>query len=354
MAHVIELPPGGAAERVAASVPLAFDWSYGANREPLLRLYQQGKLRQWNAATDLDWSIDVDPERPWLEGYDVMALLEPPERLDPPARARLFRHFDAWMLSQFLHGEQGALLATAQIVNTVPWLEAKLYAANQIADEARHVEVYRRYLIEKLEISYPINPDLHALLTQIAGESRWDMLYLGMQIMVEGLALAAFGVMRLLRAHEPLILEITSRVMRDEARHVAFGVLALENLYTNEMSSAELAEREEFVIDATTRLHDRLIMHELWPRIGLDATTWDQWALTTPFMVGFRQILFSKIVPNLKRLGLLTPKVRKAFAALGILEFELFPDSVADQRTATPPALHAFAERLRAAGVARP
>ena len=99
------------------------------------------------------------------------------------------------MLSQFLHGEQGALLATAQIVNTVPWTEAKFYAANQVADEARHVEVYRRYLTEKLPYAYPVNPHLHTLLTQIIGESRWDMIYLGMQIMVEGLALAAFGLM---------------------------------------------------------------------------------------------------------------------------------------------------------------
>src|SRR5262249_12579924 len=224
-----------------------------------------------------------------------------PERIDNATRGHMNHHFNAWMLSQFMHGEQGALLATAQLVNTVPWTEGKFYAANQVADEARHVEAYRRYLTEKLALSYPVNPHLHTLLNQIIGESRWDMIYLGMQIMVEGLALAAFGLMKFTAADEPLIQQITSYVMRDEARHVAFGVLSLQDLYTKEMTAAEIREREEFVIEATVLMRDRLLMGEVWPRIGLDPKIWMPWSLNTPFMVGFRQILFSKIVPNLKR-----------------------------------------------------
>jgi len=258
------------------------------------------------------------------------------------------------MLSQFMHGEQGALLATAQIVNSVPWTEAKFYAANQVADEARHVEVYRRYLTEKLGLSYPVNRHLHTLLNQIISEPRWDMIYLGMQIMVEGLALAAFGLMRFTAADEPLIQQITGYVMRDEARHVAFGVLALQDLYTKEMSSTELKEREEFVIEATVLMRDRLLMEEVWERIGLDPKVWMPWSLNTPFMVGFRQMLFSKIVPNLKRLGLLTPKVRAKFAELNILDFENLPDSTLEEDTAMPPALMAFFSRLAAAGVQLP
>jgi len=282
------------------------------------------------------------------------AILNPPERLDAKTRRRMNYHIDAWMLSQFMHGEQGALLATAQIVNTVPWTEAKFYAANQVADEARHVEVYRRYLTEKMGISFPVNPHLHTLLDQIIAESRWDMIYLGMQIMVEGLALAAFGVMKFTKADEPLIQQITAAVMRDEARHVAFGVLSLQDLYTKELSSAELAEREEFVIEATVLMRDRLLMEEVWPRVGLDPKIWMPWALTTPFMTGFRQILFSKIVPNLKRLGLLTPRVRAKFADLDILQYESLPDSTTDEDTAIPPALLAFFSSLQAAGIQFP
>jgi len=351
----IELPPAGPQEQVATAFPSVFNWEYKTRHDELMRLYEKGKQQQWNAATDIDWSIDVDPERIHIENIEAFdAILKQPEKLDVATRGRMNHHMNAWMLSQFMHGEQGALLATAQIVNTIPWIEAKFYAANQVADEARHVEVYRRYLTEKLGCSYPVNPHLHTLLNQIIGESRWDMIYLGMQIMVEGLALAAFGLMRFISADEPLIQQITGYVMRDEARHVAFGVLSLQDLYTKEMSSTELKEREEFVIEATILMRDRLLMEEVWPRLGLDPKIWMPWTLSTPFMVGFRQILFSKIVPNLKRLGLLTPRVRAKFAELNILDFESLPDSTSEEETAMPPALLTFFTRLQAAGVQLP
>jgi hypothetical protein len=351
----IELPPVGPEERVPTAFPTIFNWDYEFRRDELARLYEKGKRLQWNAATDIDWSIDVDPERPRIEDTDAMdAILNPPEKLDVKTRRRMNHHIDAWMLSQFMHGEQGALLATSQIVSAVPWTEAKFYAANQVADEARHVEVYRRYLTEKLGMSYPVNPHLSTLLNQIISESRWDMIYLGMQIMVEGLALAAFGFLKFTQADEPLIQQITTQVMRDEARHVAFGVLSLQDLYTKEMSPTELKEREEFVIEATVLMRDRLLMSEVWERIGLDPKVWLPWSLNTPFMVGFRQLLFSKIVPNLKRLGLLTPRVRAKFAELDILAYESMPDSTVEEDTAVPPALLTFFARLQEAGIQFP
>jgi hypothetical protein len=252
-----------------------------------------------------------------------------------------------------MHGEQGALLATAQIVNTVPWTEAKFYAAAQVADEARHVEVYRRYLTEKLELSYPVNPHLHTLLSEIIREPRWDMTYLGMQIMVEGLALAAFGMMNFTNPQEKLIQDITAYVMRDEARHVAFGVLSLEDIYP-QMSAQELREREDFVIESAYLMRDRLLMHEVWERLGWDVDVWVQWSLSTPFMIAFRQLLFSKIVPNLKRLQLLTPRVREAFAKLGVLQFEDLPDSTTDERIVLPPALLEFFQQAASGGTHSP
>ncbi len=348
--HQIELPPNGPSESVPSSFPSIFNWEYGLRRKELMRLYEKGKKLQWNASTDIDWSITVDPERERYGGPEVTsAVLNPPEKLGPDMSRKLDHHMTAWMLSQFMHGEQGALLATAQIVNTVPWTEAKFYAANQVADEARHVEVYRRYLVEKLELSYPVNRHLQELLRQIIASSNWDMIYLGMQIMVEGLALAAFGLMRFMQHDEPLIQQITANVMRDEARHVAFGVLSLQDLYTKEMSAAELKEREELVIEATVLMRDRLLMDDIWPRLGLDPKLWRSWSLTTPFMIGFRQMLFSKIVPNLKRLGLLTPTVRAKFAELDILGFESLPDSTEEEQTRMPPALATFFERIQAA-----
>jgi hypothetical protein len=341
--HDIPLPPAGALERVPESSETIFNWDYQVHKDQLMNLYEKSKRLQWNASTDIDWSIDVDPEQfpDFLPPESFNAMLNPPKNLTIREIKDMRVHQLGWMLSQFMHGEQGALLATAQIVNTVPWTEAKFYAAAQVADEARHVEVYRRYLTEKLELSYPVNPHLHTLLSEIIREPRWDMTYLGMQIMVEGLALAAFGMMNFTNPQERLIQEITGYVMRDEARHVAFGVLSLEDIYP-QMSEKELREREEFVIESAVLMRDRLLMHEVWERLGWDVDLWVEWSLATPFMIAFRQLLFSKIVPNLKRLKLLTPRVRAAFAKLGVLQFEDLPDSTLDERVTLPPALLAF------------
>jgi len=180
-------------------------------------------------------------------------------------------------------------------------------------------------------------PSLNRLLDDIITDSRWDITFLGMQIMVEGLALAAFGVTRMQMMDEPLIQDLIGRVMQDESRHVAFGVLSLADLYTKEMSESELREREEFVIEATHQLRERLLITPVFERMGWDTKVWTEWSQHTPFMRGFRQMMFQKIVPNLKRLGLLTPRVRAAYEKLDLLQFEHLKDSVEDPEM-TPPA----------------
>src|SRR5262245_36965747 len=343
----IPQPPAGAVEAVRQESDATFNWAYDLERPALVNLYEKAKTLQWNASTDIDWSIPVDPEASpeFFPAEAFNTMLNPPRKLELRELKRLRTEQLGWMLSQFLHGEQGALLATAQIVTTVPWTEAKFYAASQVADEARHVEVYRRYLTEKLPFAYPVNPHLHTLLDQIVRESRWDMTYLGMQIMVEGLALAAFGMMHFMNPHEKRLHQITNYVIRDEARHVAFGVLSLEEVY-RDMTEGERREREEFVIEAAMLMRDRLLMEEVWERLGFDVKQWIAWSLATPFMGGFRQLLFSKIVPNLKRLGLLTPRVRTAFEKIGVLEFETMPDSTQDENVTLPPEVIAFLGRV--------
>ncbi|MCA9594430.1 MAG: ferritin-like domain-containing protein [Myxococcales bacterium] len=334
----VPLPASGASQAIQATIDTVFDWQYALKEKKLLALYEKGKSLSWNA-TDLDWSTDVDVERLAREAQiDVFmnTLMDPPKKftLDTAVQFRL--HMNAFMLSQFLHGEQGALIATAKIVQTAPTEEAKFYAANQVADEARHVEVYHRYLTEKLGLSYEVHPSLAGLLKDIVEDSRWDVTYLGMQIMVEGLALAAFGMMRLVMQSEPLIQDITGRIMQDESRHVAFGVLSLADLYTGQLSATELREREDFVIESTALLRERLLMQPVFERLGWDSSIWVPWMTNTPFQRGFRQMMFSKIVPNLRRLGLLTPRVRQAFDKLDILRFENEKDSVEEPEVAPP------------------
>ena len=336
----LPVPASGASQRVQATIDAVFDWHYELRRTKLLDLYEKGKAATWNAA-DLDWSIEVDQERMLAQrqaaggGPAINQFLAPPRPLGDREAIELNLHMNAFMLSQFLHGEQGALLATAKIVETVPWAEAKFYAANQVADEARHVEVYHRYLTEKLGVSYEVHPSLAELLDEILRDSRWDLTYLGMQIMVEGLALAAFGLQRLMMAQEPLLVDLTTRIMGDESRHVAFGVITLEEIYRG-MSAAELREREDFVMEATHLMRERLLMQPVFERLGLDLAAWLPWAEGTPFMRGFRQMLFSKIVPNLKRLGLLTPRVRAYYQELDLLRFEDQRDSVEEPDVAPP------------------
>lgn len=334
----VPMPESGAYSSVKATIDTVFDWQYALEDQKLMALYEKGKTATWNAS-DIDWTQEVDIAKLATEtraDLFMNSLMAPPKPFTLETAIEFRLHMNAFMLSQFLHGEQGALIATAKIVQTVPWEEAKFYAANQVADEARHVEVYHRYLTEKLGLSYPVHPSLGELLDSVVSDSRWDVTYLGMQILVEGLALAAFGTMRLVNQNEPLIQDITDRIMQDEARHVAFGVISLQKLYHGGLTSQELREREDFVIEATYLLRDRLLGTPVFDRLGWDKSIWVPWMMETPFQQGFRQMMFSKIVPNLKRLGLLTPRVREAFDKLGILRFEHDKDSVEEPGVAPP------------------
>jgi hypothetical protein len=234
----------------------------------------------------------------------------------------------AWTLSQFLHGEQGALLATAQLVDSVGDIDSKLYGATQVVDEARHVDVYNRYLHQKIGFSYPINPHLKTLLDLVLKDSRWDMKFLGMQIMVEGLALAAFAMIRQ-NTNEPLLRDITAYVMGDEARHVAFGILSLRDYY-NDQPEAVKQERQDFVYEAARLMRDRFLFQEVWEKLGLPVEECMNIALHNQAQVMFRSLLFAKIVPAIKKMGLLSGSLRERFNDLGILHYEHTSDPIFD------------------------
>ncbi|NQY58202.1 MAG: ferritin-like domain-containing protein [Ilumatobacteraceae bacterium] len=308
-----------------------FTWDYSLQRPQLRKLYEKAKTGQWNGTTDLDWDTDVDIEKvvssdqvataagidPNLYDDTVIGHWGEKEWLDYGIQNR------KWTLSQFLHGEQGALLCTAKITETVPWYDAKLYASTQVVDEARHVEVFGRYLDEKMGGGYQVNAHLRMLLDDIINDSRWDMTYLGMQVMVEGLALAAFGFMHQM-TDEPLLKKLLRYVMSDEARHVAFGVLSLKEVYA-EMSDAELRDRQEFAYEAAVRMRDRFLSQEVWERMGVAPKDVLPIVLRDPTRDLFQQMLFSKIVPNCKKLGILDRNdkwLRRRFEEMGVIQFE--------------------------------
>ena len=314
-----------------------FTWDYSKGARPRLdKLYEKAKVSQWNAQTDLDWSIEVDLEALMANSVrDPMEVQYFEENPDSPLRnfsekewSQLGIESFNWSLSQFMHGEQGALLCTAKIVESVPWIDAKYYAATQVVDEARHVEVFAQYLDTKLGgIGYPVNHHLGLLLDDIINDSRWDITYLGMQIMVEGLALAAFGFMHQ-TTQEPLLKKLLRYVMSDEARHVAFGVLSLKEVY-QDMTQAELLERQEFAFEAAVRMRDRFLQQEVWERMGADVKKVIPLAYQDPLRQEFQQLLFTKIVPNCKKLGLLDAGdgwLRKKFGEIGVIQYEDWVD----------------------------
>ena len=304
-----------------ASGEVAFTWDYDARSDDLLRLYAKGKKEQWDADTRIDWSLAVDPEDPMQMDDQVVPLYGTPlwNKLSPAQHAELRYHSQVFNLSQFLHGEQGALVCAARIVQDVPRIESKFYAATQVMDEARHVEAYARLLNEKLGIAYPITPGLKALLETVLTDRRWDMTYLGMQILIEGLALAAFQRIRDY-AKNRLAASVNAYVMQDEARHVAFGRLALRDYYP-QLSDAERDEREEFVVEACYHMRDRFNQKELWENLGLPVKDAIEATMNSEQMRLFRKRLFSRIVPTVKDIGLWGDRVQKAFADMGAMEF---------------------------------
>jgi hypothetical protein len=305
---------------IGATGSARFTWEYGDGRDRLLALYQKGKDKQWDASKRIDWDLEVDP-------YDVLGVPDTSiaiygtkywDAMSERERADLRRHVASWQFSQFLHGEQGAMICAARIVESVPDLDAKFYSATQTMDEARHVELFARFLQEKIGLVYPINDQLQRLLDETLSDNRWDMPYLGMQVLIEGLALAAFGVVRDV-CSTPLPRQLLAYVMQDEARHVAFGRVALRDYY-GQLTEAERHEREEFVIEGCYLMRDRIRGREIWENFGIDSTEAMALADQSEYMQLFRTLLFSRIVPCVKDIGLWGKDLQRAYVDLGVFE----------------------------------
>ncbi|MDH6540376.1 ferritin-like domain-containing protein [Streptomyces sp. SPB4] len=312
--------PGEGVWQVPATGSARFGWEYDGGRERLLALYQKGKDKQWDGAKRIDWGIEVDPYDPLGTPDEVLTLYGTRHwaRMTDRDKGELRRHYSAWNFSQFLHGEQGAMVCAARIVESVPDLDAKFYSATQTMDEARHAEIFGRFLHEKVGMLYPINDSLQGLLGDTLRDSRWDMPYLGMQVLIEGLALAAFGMIRD-TTDKPLPKQILAYVMQDEARHVAFGRMALRDYY-KQLTDAELREREEFVIEGCYLMRDRLRGVEVLENFGIPRREAEEYSEQSEFLHLFRKLLFSRIVPCVKDIGLWGERLQKAYLDMGVFD----------------------------------
>ncbi len=312
--------PEGSRWSVPQDFDVNFNWDYDEGRVTMMGLYRKGVEMQWNAEERIDWTQELDEENPEQLPEEMLPIsgMAEYEAMSAKEKAKVRRHFQGWQISQFMQGEQGALICAAKIVTQVPDVDSKFYASTQVIDEARHVESYKR-LLEKFGVAYPMTPPLQELIDQVLRDNRWDMTYLGMQVVIEGLALAAFQQIRD-HAQNPLAAAVNAYVMQDESRHVAFGRLALRDYYPT-LTQKERDEREEFLLEACYLMRDRFDAVEVWKTLGLDPARCAEHMYDSGFMEMFRSSLFTRIVPIVKDIGLWGETIRNGYEQMGIIGY---------------------------------
>ena len=297
-----------------------YNWDYTDSDSRIKKLYELGKELNWDGSIDLDWSKGIGKDEFPVKAEMLARLEGPLSLLDEKDRLEYMRHDQAWALSQFLHGEQGALLVASQLVSCAPTYQAKLYAASQTFDEARHVEVFARYLQRIHGMEYPCNKNLKALLDKTLTDPRWDLKFIGMQIVIEGLALAAFQTTKE-TSNCPLLRQLVHYVIRDEAGHVTFGINYLTE-FLQTLSEEEVEERAQFAYEACVVMRNRIINTELPAKwFGISEEEILETVMNNETQDIFNNLLFNRVMPNLKKIGLLTDKVLPLYEKLGLLGF---------------------------------
>ena len=299
----------------------SYNWDYTVQDNRIRKLYELGKELNWNVEADVDWS----PE--WEGMTEEEFELEDDQWDNHPIykgwnakkRMEFLKANNDWALSQFLHGEQGALLVASQLCSCAPTFNAKLYAASQTFDEARHVEAFNKYIQTRLKRSFPIGRSLKGLLDKILTDPRWDLKFIGMQVVIEGLALAAFQASRE-TATDPVYKEMIGLIIRDEARHVTFGINYLTD-FVKTLSEEEQMDRANFALEACTVSRNRLKPTFVWEKFGFDVDYTYDYEKHNIFTSQFQDILFTRIMPNLKKIGLLRDELIPEYEKLGVMGY---------------------------------
>lgn len=308
--------------QIDAPMQVNWQWEYGSEVAELRALYEKGKSNQWNASTDLDWDTPVTSSE-WLVRAEASQLAMACRLAGKDEATQRQAAFDeiGYTLSQLLHGEQAALQLCGQLTNLCSKTDEKWYAASQVADEARHNEVFARFIGEKMGTIYPIGTTVKALLDELLSVEGYEMKTLGMQTLFEGMAV---GIMDLLReeSRNSLFTELLRRVQQDESRHAAFGVLTMRRV----VRDADPAQREQmedwaFGILETLNANQQLdMLRELCPKYDLDPSNVALLPRMAPNWAELNSVAFMHtVVPNLQRLGLITERTESEWRRLGIM-----------------------------------
>ena len=300
------------------AVVVGADWPH-AGSSKLSALYRHAQENQWQPEHDVDWQATINfgcavPVGSALEAEATM--LEPFVRHGSELWSQFRWELQAWLICQSYHGEQAALSGAACLTAVLTDSDARLAAAAQVADEARHVMAFQLYIDRYLQRPYGLSPSLNLVLQQALADVDWSYSLLGMQVMVEGLADALFRM----GEHtfmDPVIRSLLRRVAADEARHVAFGTMLLRDR-CREDSDAEVKRREDFILTMAQSIGRRFLMEEVWERLDVDPINGRRFAGEAPFMLEFRRVAFSRVVSILRVIGLLTPVVVDGLCKLGL------------------------------------
>jgi len=316
-----ELNPTDVVEIFQTPLTGSYNWDYTVQDNRIKKLYELGKKLNWNVEVDVDWSPPFKPMTPeFFEFQDNQWKNHPQYKvLSTEQKEEFHQDLNSWAVSQFLHGEQGALLVASQLASCAPTYNAKLYAASQTFDEARHVEAFNKYLQVRLKRSWPIGISLKGLLDKILTDPRWDLKFIGMQVVIEGLALAAFQASRE-TSQDPVYKQMVEYIIRDEARHVTFGINYLTD-FIQTLSEEEQMDRAQFALEACTVSRNRLKAYDVWEKYGLDIDTTLEYEKENVFNAQFQNILFTRIMPNLKKIGLLREELVPEYEKLGVMGY---------------------------------
>ena len=313
-----------AAARVSYQLETLWDYDYEPTHQELETLYETAKKNQWNGSTAIDWTRPVGKEGAVLNVQAAFAGTNFFTRLTPEEQKEVEVRVSAWRLSQFLHGEQGALVVCGQLVNSIPELDAKLYASTQVVDEGRHVEVFERY-VKKLHKIYPVDPLLKAVLDEILTTNLWELKLLGMQMIVEGLAIAAFNLMRR-QTGDATLGQLLDYVLQDEGRHVNFGYFALKRSIPD-MEPVTREALEDFTFTVCDKMYARdertgfQSVKQVWAEMGWDGDKiWRDTVAHSQTTKAFNSFLFREnLMPRLQKLGLISPRIEPRYREIGLL-----------------------------------
>jgi hypothetical protein len=307
---------------VAVPLRLHWSWDYGSRVAELRSLYEKGKVHQWNAETDLDWSIPCTNDN-LIVGHQasMLAMLtQMAGRDEATQKAAAFDEIN-YLLSQLLHGEQAALQLCGQLTNVCEQMDEKWYAASQVIDEARHIEVISKFIERKMGTIYPIAPTLKILLDELLQVESAHKKTLGMQCLFEGMAVGIFDMLRG-ESKNALLSEMLRRVEQDEARHAAFGVLVMRRVVA-ESEPEQMDEMEDWafgVLEALNANQQLDMLRVLGPKYGIDPEQVTRMALAMPNFAEFNSMAYMHtVLPNLTSLGLITERTRDRYLDLGML-----------------------------------